>query len=93
MIKLKNTGSSSAMEKHYQKLIAKGWKAYISKETRTIKGRRPGWDIEETDYKIDIDPDGAWTFLFDLSKDLDQELILYIEDGQPVIEIYDSWRE
>lgn len=65
----------------------------ISKETRIIEGKRPGWDIEETTYEIflhgEIEPD----LLFDLSEALGEELIIYKEDGQPVIEIYDNWRE
>ena len=92
-IKLKNTGSSDAMKRHYQRLIETGWGAYVSKETREIKGINPRWDTEEDFYTLDVDPDAAWAFLFDLSEDLGEELILYKEDGQPVIEIYDSWRE
>ena len=92
-IKLKNTGSSAAMERHYQRLIEAGWGPLLHKETRTIKGFRRGWDIEETDYTIDAEPKSMWTFLFDLSEALKQELIIYKEDGRPVIEIYDDWRE
>ena len=90
-IELKNTGSSDAMERHYQRLIETGWEADISKETRTIKGFKPSWDVEETKYYIStsIEP----TFVFDLSEVLKCELIVYKEDGQPVIEIYDDWRE
>ena len=92
-IKLKNTGSDSAMERHYQRLIEAGWGAVVSKETRTIEGVRPGWDIEETDYEIVIGSETEIGFLFDLSDVLRQELIVYREDGKPVIEIYDDWRE
>ena len=90
-IELRNTGSSDDMERHYQRLIEAGWEADISKETRTIKGFTPSWDVEETKYYIStsIEP----TFIFDLSEVLKQELIVYKEDGQPVIEIYDDWRE
>lgn len=90
-IKLINTGSASKMEEYYQKLIAAGWEHDVFKETRTIQGMRPEWDIEETDYYISaaIEP----TFIFDLSEVLGRELIAYTEDDQYVIEIYDDWRE
>lgn len=89
-IKLTNTsGYSKDMERHYQKLVEAGWGADVSKETRTIEGARPGWVIEETDYYIDM----ALSRIFDLSEVLDEELILYKENGRPVIEIYDDWRE
>ena len=92
-IKLKNTGSDSAMERHYQRLIEAGWGAVVSRETRTIEGVRPDWDIEETDYEIVIGSETEIGFLFDLSDVLRRELIVYREDGKPVIEIYDDWRE
>lgn len=78
---------STDMEKHCQKLIEAGWK--VVKETRTIKGFTPSWDIVETAHYIDM----ALSKIFDLSDVLGQELVLYKEDGQPVIEIYDDWRE
>lgn len=92
-IKLKNSGSSSAMERHYQRLVEAGWEAVVSKETRTIQGRRPGWEIEENVYEIVIGSETETGFLFDLSDVLQQELVIYREDGKPVIEIYDDWRE
>lgn len=90
-IELRNTGSSYKMEGYYQKLMEGGWDADISKETRTIEGIEPSWDVEETKYYIStcIEP----TFIFDLSKVLGRELIAYMEDDQYVIEIYDDWRE
>ena len=81
------------MEKHYQRLIEAGWGASVFKETRTIEGRPPGWEIEETSYEIILGSEIASEALFDLSDVLQQELILRREDGQPVIEIYDDWRE
>lgn len=92
-IKLENSGSSSAMERHYQRLIEAGYGSMLSKETRTIKGARSGWDIEETDYSIILNSEIESDLLFNLSDALQQELVLYMEDGQPVIEIYDDWRE
>lgn len=87
--RLTNSGSSEAMERHYQRLIEAGWGARISKETRTIKGTRPGWDTEETVYYINT----PVVKVFDLYNVLQKELIFYMENGQPVIEIYDDWRE
>lgn len=92
-IKLINSGSSEAMERHYQRLIEAGWGGNVSKETRTIKGARSGWDIEETDYTLTLNPEIESDLLFNLSDVLQQELVLYTDDGQPVIEIYDYWRE
>lgn len=81
------------MERHYQRLVEEGWGAVVSKETRTIEGRRPGWEIEENVYEIVIGSETETGFLFDLSDVLQHELIVYREDGKPVIEIYDDWRE
>ena len=81
------------MERHYQRLVEAGWGAVVSKETRTIQGRRPGWVIEENVYEIVIGSETDTGFLFDLSDVLQQELVIYREDGKPVIEIYDNWRE
>ena len=92
-IKLINTGSSSDMEKHYQKLISEGWGGILNKETRTIEGRSPGWEIEVNYYEILLGSEIESRFLFDLSEVLGEELIVYRENGQPVIEIYDDWRE
>ena len=93
-IKLINSSHRSAdMEKHYQKLISEGWGGLVSKETRTIKGFTPAWDIEETNYELFVGSEIESRFLFDLSELLGEELILRKEDGQPVIEIYDDWRE
>lgn len=92
-IKLINSGSSAAMERHYQRLIEAGWGAMVSKETRTIKGARPGWDIEETSYELVLGSESESDLLFDLFDVLEQELVIYKENGQPVIEIYDDWRE
>ena len=91
-IKLKSTGYGS-MERHYQRLIEAGWESVLYKETRVFKGFTPAWDTEETVYELDIAPETVFTLLFDLSEILMQELIIYKEDGQPVIEIYDDWRE
>ena len=92
-IKLTNSGSSTAMERHYQRLIEAGWGAMVFKETRTIEGARLGCDIEETDYELVVGSETESDLLFDLFDVLRQELILRKEDGQPVIEIYDDWRE
>ena len=92
-IELRNTGSSAAMERHYQRLIEAGWGASVFKETRTIEGERPGWEIEETSYEILLGLEIASEALFDLSDVLKRELIIFKEDGKPVIEIYDDWRE
>lgn len=81
------------MERHYQKLVTEGYGAIVSKETRTIKGFTPAWDIEETSYEIVIGSEIDSAFLFDLSTVLGEELVVYREKGQPVIEIYDDWRE
>ena len=92
-VKLINSGSSAALERHYQRLIEAGWGASVSKETRTIEGRRPGWEIEENSYEIILGSEIDSRLLFDLSDVLMRELILRKEHGQPVIEIYDDWRE
>lgn len=92
-IKLINSGSSAAMERHYQRLIEAGWEAMVSKKTRTIKGAHPGWDVKETSYELVLGSESESDLLFDLFDVLKQELVLYKEDGQPVIEIYDDWRE
>lgn len=65
----------------------------ILKETRTIEGFTPSWDVEETDYWLTLDSKINSDLLFELSRILRQELILYYERDQPVIEIYDDWRE
>ena len=92
IIRLTNTGSPEAMERHYQRLIEAGWGADISKETETIKGIRPGWYIEETKYYISAKMTQP-NLIFDLFDVLRQELIVTREDDQPCIEIYDDWRE
>ena len=92
-IELRNTGSDAAMERHYQRLIEAGWEAMVSKETRTIKGFNPSWDVEETKYEIVLGSENETDILFDLFDVLQQELIVYRENGKPVIEIYDDWRE
>lgn len=92
-IKLINTGSAAAMERHYQRLIEAGWGAMVSKETRTIKGFTPSWDVEETSYELVLGSESESDILFDLFDVLRQELVVYKEDGRPVIEIYDDWRE
>ena len=89
---LKNSGSSAAMERHYQRLIEAGWGEDVSKETKTIKGIRPGWDIEETNYYISARMTQP-NLIFDLFDVLRQELIITREGGLPCIEIYDDWRE
>ena len=81
------------MEKHYQTLLREGYGAIISKETRTIKGSRPNWDIEENSYEIRVGSEIDSKFFFDLSDTLGEELIITRESGQPCIEIYDDWRE
>ena len=93
IIELRNTGSDSAMERHYQRLLETGWGAMLSKETRTIKGFKPSWDTEETRYELILNSEIDSELLFDLSDALKQELIVCKEDGKPVIEIYDDWRE
>ena len=92
-IKLVNTGSNRDMEKHYQKLMWEGYGEIVSKETRTIKGWKPTWDIEESTYELNVESEIDSKFLFELSDVLGEELIVRMEDGQPVIEIYDNWRE
>ena len=92
-IELRNTGSSAAMERHYQRLLETGWGAMLSKETRTIKGFTPSWDTEETCYELILNSEIDSELLFDLSDALMQELIVYKEGGKPLIEIYDDWRE
>lgn len=88
--RLTNTGSSEDMEGYYQKLVEAGWGARISKETRTVEGTVVrGWDFEETVYYINT----PVVKVFDLYNILQKELIFYMENGQPVIEIYDDWRE
>lgn len=94
-IELINSGSASAMKRHYQRLLETGWGAMLNKETRTIASEfNPEWDVEETRYELilnnsEIDSE----LLFDLSDALKQELVIYKEGGKPVIEIYDDWRE
>lgn len=93
-IKLINSsGCSSDMEKHYQRLREAGWGAMLSKETRTIKGFKPSWDVEESTYELILGSEIDSDLLFDLSDALGEELIVRREDGKPVIEIYDDWRE
>ncbi len=92
-IELRNSGSSAAMERHYQRLLETGWGAMLSKKTRTIKGFTPRWDTEETRYELILASEIDSELLFDLSAALMQELIICKEDGKPVIEIYDDWRE
>ena len=93
IIKLKNSGSAKDMEKHYQKLRSEGYGAMLSKRTKTTKGFTPSWDTEEIIYEIEIGSEMNSEFLFDLSMVLGEELVVYREQGQPVIEIYDDWRE
>lgn len=92
IIRLTNTGSSEAMERHYQRLIEAGWGADVSKETETIKGIHPILDIEETKYYISAKMTQP-NLIFDLFDVLRHELIITREDDQPCIEIYDDWRE
>lgn len=92
-IELKNSGPSAAMGRHYQRLIEAGYGPMISKKTRTIKGARSNWDIEETTYEIILNSEIESDLLFNLSDVLQQELVLYRESDHPVIEIYDDWRE
>ena len=91
-IELISTARTS-MERHYQVLKETQWDARILKETRTIKGLTPSWDVEETNYWLTLDSKINSDLLFELSHILKQELILYYEGDQPVIEIYDDWRE
>lgn len=90
--KLTNSGGSAAMERHYRVLIEAGWTC-VTKETRTIKGFTPSWDIEETNYWLDLNSEIESDLLFDLSDILRHELVLYSEKDYPVIEIYDDYRE
>ena len=93
IVELRNTGSSYKMEEHYQKLLETGWGAMLFKKTEAIKGFKPSWDVEETRYGIILNSEIDSELLFDLSDALKRELIICKEDGKPVIEIYDDWRE
>lgn len=93
IIRLRNSGSPKDMERHYQKLRTEGFGAMLSKRIEITKGFTPSWDIETTVYEIEIGSEMDSAFLFDLSTVLGEELVLYRDQGQPVIEIYDDYRE
>lgn len=76
----------------YEGMDSNGWYETLTEKGYTILVDHVGED--DPAYLLVIPENATWDYLLKLRHDIDHEVILTDDlEGNPVIEIYDDWRE